>query len=211
MPYDSTKELPEQVKKLPANAKRIFLKAFNASFAKYGEQASFQIAWGAVKKMFSKKNDVWVRKSSVSVKSVVARSGIFGTRYFFDAVIASNELADDGYIATDGLLESIVKTRRIDNYGDADHNKLSGNYRLNKLFGLTNYQYLDGKLYGKFFVDKTHPQYKWFIENYKNREIQLSAEFYNPKIKENKIVDCEKLGWSVVLDTIPVDKNAVAI
>jgi len=63
MPYNSNAELPKQVKGLPSAAQTIWRKAFNASFEKYGEEKALRIAWTAVKNVYRKKGDEWVKKS----------------------------------------------------------------------------------------------------------------------------------------------------
>lgn len=67
MPYRSIRELPEQVKQLPADAQRIFLRVFNDSFDKYGESRSFAIAYQAVKNAgYKKVGDKWQKSENVS-------------------------------------------------------------------------------------------------------------------------------------------------
>ncbi|HEY9715370.1 MAG TPA: ChaB family protein [Chroococcales cyanobacterium] len=68
MPYTSTEDLPDPVRNnLPKGAQKIFVKAFNASYAEDGgadEVRSFKIAWSAVKKKYEKRNQKWVKKAS---------------------------------------------------------------------------------------------------------------------------------------------------
>jgi cation transport regulator len=61
MPYSSNAELPKSVKGLPPGAQTIWRKAFNASHEKYGEDSARKIAWAAVKKVYKKVGDRWVR------------------------------------------------------------------------------------------------------------------------------------------------------
>ena len=63
MPYSANAELPAQVKALPEHGQTIFRSAFNASFQEYGEERAFQIAWAAVKKVYEKKGETWVKKT----------------------------------------------------------------------------------------------------------------------------------------------------
>jgi len=74
MPYKTTAELPENVTNvLPSHAQRIFMKAFNASEGKYGEDRARKIAWSAVKKAGYKKDKdgKWTRESiSISLIAV---------------------------------------------------------------------------------------------------------------------------------------------
>lgn len=66
MPYASNMDLPPAVRDhLPAHAQDIFRAAFNAAYAEHKgdprqEEASFRIAWAAVKKQYHKLGDVWV-------------------------------------------------------------------------------------------------------------------------------------------------------
>lgn len=65
MPYSSTADLPASVKdNLPKGAQRIFLNAFNSAM-KQGkkEETAFKIAWGAVKRVYSKIGEEWVKRS----------------------------------------------------------------------------------------------------------------------------------------------------
>lgn len=62
MPYNTIKDLPESIKKLPIGAQKIFRSAFNSSFKKNGEERAFKIAWVAVKRRFKKVDDKWVAK-----------------------------------------------------------------------------------------------------------------------------------------------------
>jgi cation transport regulator len=65
MPYSSTQELPDPIKKhLPQHAQSIFKEAFNSAFHEYedtDETRAFKIAWGAVKRQYRKVNGKWVR------------------------------------------------------------------------------------------------------------------------------------------------------
>jgi cation transport regulator ChaB len=63
MPYSLTNP-PDLINKLPANAKRIWINAFNAAFKKNkSEEACIKIAWTAIKNAgYSKNNEnEWVR------------------------------------------------------------------------------------------------------------------------------------------------------
>lgn len=69
MPYSHIDQLPPAVRNnLPKRAQEIFVKAFNAKYARLkpnqSEVGAFKIAWGAVKKAY-RKNDKgeWVKLS----------------------------------------------------------------------------------------------------------------------------------------------------
>ena len=63
MPYQSVSELPDGVKELPAHAKEIYMKAFNAAFEQYKdrgdeqEELAHSTAWAAVKKQYEQDKD----------------------------------------------------------------------------------------------------------------------------------------------------------
>jgi len=62
-PYRTNKSLPPSVKNLPSGAKTIWRKTFNSAYPKYGEDSAIKIAWTAVKNVYKKVGDKWVRKS----------------------------------------------------------------------------------------------------------------------------------------------------
>jgi cation transport regulator len=75
MPYRSTTELPESVRKiLPAHAQDIFKEAFNSAYDQYDEpeerrgnesreEVAFKVAWSAVKQKYEKgEDDKWHSK-----------------------------------------------------------------------------------------------------------------------------------------------------
>jgi len=65
MPYTSNAQLPAAIQGLPAHAKTIWRKAFNASLARgLSENRARRIAWSAVKQSYKKVGDEWVRKST---------------------------------------------------------------------------------------------------------------------------------------------------
>jgi cation transport regulator len=68
MPYDVNADLPPSVRShLPEHAQDIFREAFNHAFAAHArdprqEEAAFRIAWAAVKRIYEKIGDEWVRR-----------------------------------------------------------------------------------------------------------------------------------------------------
>lgn len=74
MPYDTNADLPDSVKNsLPPGAEDIYREAFNHAWEEYKEPSSRQgnesqeevahkVAWAAVKKVYEKQGDRWVRK-----------------------------------------------------------------------------------------------------------------------------------------------------
>lgn len=74
MPYDSVKELPENVRgALPKEAQEIYKEAFNSAWDQYDdaedrrgdqsrEETAHQIAWSAVKESYEKQDGEWQKK-----------------------------------------------------------------------------------------------------------------------------------------------------
>ncbi len=74
MPYRTNAELPDSVKNvLPDHAQDIFKDAFNNAWDEYAdpakrkgnasqEETAFRVAWAAVKKIYEKVGDRWVKK-----------------------------------------------------------------------------------------------------------------------------------------------------
>lgn len=68
MPYQRTSELPPAVRDhLPEHAQDVFLAAFNNAYDDHRgdprqEEASFRIAWAAVKRNYEKDGDHWVKR-----------------------------------------------------------------------------------------------------------------------------------------------------
>jgi len=74
MPYDSVKELPENVRgALPKGAQEIYKEAFNSAWDQYDdaedrrgdqsrEETAHQIAWSAVKESYEKEDGKWQKK-----------------------------------------------------------------------------------------------------------------------------------------------------
>lgn len=74
MPYDRKSELPESVQKnLPKHAQDIYKEAYNSAWDEYKdpdyrrgndsrEEVAHKVAWAAVKKKYTKKDDKWVKK-----------------------------------------------------------------------------------------------------------------------------------------------------
>ena len=67
MPYDSTSDLPEDVRgHLPDHAQDIYRAAFNSAWDEYDhdEARAHRVAWGAVERDYEKDDDTgqWKRK-----------------------------------------------------------------------------------------------------------------------------------------------------
>lgn len=78
MPYDSKRELPQNVRdNLPEHAQEIYREAYNSAWEQYSdpedrrgdqsrEETAHRVAWSAVKKKYEKDEDSgrWKRKNS---------------------------------------------------------------------------------------------------------------------------------------------------
>ncbi|MBN1368833.1 MAG: ChaB family protein [Dehalococcoidaceae bacterium] len=74
MPYDKTAELPDGVKNnLPQHAQEIYKEAFNSAWDEYREpedrkgnasreETAHKVAWAAVKKVYKKKDNSWIKR-----------------------------------------------------------------------------------------------------------------------------------------------------
>jgi len=64
-PYNKVSDLPIGVKNhMRIDLQRIFMSVFNDIYNRYGnEQKAFRIAWSVIKKIATKKKNIWVRKS----------------------------------------------------------------------------------------------------------------------------------------------------
>ncbi len=68
MPYATNDALPASVREhLPEHAQDIYRAAFNDAFAAHAddprrEEAAHRIAWAAVKRVYIKAGDTWVRR-----------------------------------------------------------------------------------------------------------------------------------------------------
>jgi len=74
MPYTKNEDLPDSVRNsLPDSAQTIYRMAFNASIKEhpdYSEEKLAKIAWGAVKKVYHKSGDKWVRAELFGAESL---------------------------------------------------------------------------------------------------------------------------------------------
>ena len=73
MPYDNNSDLPDSVRdNLPAKAQEIYRKAFNSAWDEYSdpedrrgdagrEETAHKVAWAAVKNVYHKEGDKWVK------------------------------------------------------------------------------------------------------------------------------------------------------
>lgn len=108
-PYDGPGDdsLPDAVKKLPKEAREIWVSAFNSAWKNYDPETSEQdsqegyaraVAWGAVNKNFKKVDGKWQRRSYVQGE--------------FDSPFTSVNRADDGAVAW----KTTCSNDGVDNY-----------------------------------------------------------------------------------------------
>jgi cation transport regulator len=66
MPYAGKEDLPPSVRDhLPSHAQDIYREAFNHAWRQYGgdEPTAHRVAWAAVKRLYVKRDGIWVPKS----------------------------------------------------------------------------------------------------------------------------------------------------
>lgn len=197
MPFDSIKDLPNQIKSLPSTAKKIFIKAFNNSFKSVGEERAFKIAWSAVKSKYKKSGDTWVLKTTTRLKEVKVKGGLFGTNYYLDMPISSTHVDADGHQADANMLKNLHQLDRIDKEGDILHLDNEADGRYNGLFKLTKHLYKDGVLLGRVVMNRKHPKANEYLERFDNKMVGISAEFYEPEMEGNVIKHAKRLGWTI--------------
>ena len=81
MPYETIVDLPKSVRDhLPLQAQEIYRQAFNNAWEEYArpedrmgddsrEATAHKVAWSAVKQVYEKRNDKWVRKHKSLAKA----------------------------------------------------------------------------------------------------------------------------------------------
>lgn len=211
MPYSNIKELPNTVGKLPTEAKRMWLKAFNRAYSDgYSEEQAIKIAWSVVKNKYKKSDNGWVLKKAMSVETNLHKSGLLFPTYSLDLVLGSTTPDAQGHEVSGSLLDRLYTNKLIDIEGDIDHLDLNtGNDWTTGLFKAAKQFYKDGKLHVKAIADKSHKAYKWFIDNKIYQYIKgASAEYINPKLEGNKVVDAERMGWTVAIKDVPINPDS---
>jgi cation transport regulator len=66
MPYSTNDDLPASVRRhLPQHARDIYREAFNHAWQRYGgeEATARRVAWAAVKRVYVKRDGVWVSRA----------------------------------------------------------------------------------------------------------------------------------------------------
>jgi len=190
------------LKTLPIEGKRIFLRAYDKALKQTSDETkSYNLALSVLERKYKKKGKKWIVKSSVSVYSDIKKSGVFNPNLKFTAILSSNKVDYDNNSVTDYLLRYLSDTNRVDNNGDFDHYMLSGKTNYKGVFKKVNHFYKDGKVYLNFIVNKSHDKFNEVKNLFKGKKLaELSAEFYNPVLKNNKIISASSMGWSVCKD-----------
>jgi len=194
-----SENMEQLIKELPINAKKIFLRAYDKALKSVNEKRALRLAWRVVKQSYKIVEDKWTLKTSVKVNTVVGKSGFFNPSYYMDYTISSINKDNTGESVDNGLLENIAKGNiPMDVYGDIEHFDIDGISEFNGLFELISTEYINGKLNGKITINKKHKAYKTFTKWYpKGTTVGISAEFYNPTYIGKKLVNCERVGWSM--------------
>jgi cation transport regulator ChaB len=65
--YTSITDLPTSTHNLPYNGKRIYLKFFNRAYEKsHSDVTASKVAWQAVKRKYTKRNNEWVARKDAN-------------------------------------------------------------------------------------------------------------------------------------------------
>lgn len=207
----------EDLKNMPLRAKKLFDKAYTKALsAGYDDDTSANIAFSAVSEMFVYEKGVWNTKSKAKVSAVVGKSGFFFPKFNVQAVLTSSSLDDHGEIVDEDFVKSIgSNSYLLEDLGDINHKStFSGDKSFKGMFKLLNKEFKDGKVLLDITANKAHNRYKeavnWLKSKYdRGEKIALSADFFNPVVKGNRIVGASKVGWSVVED--PSNKDAYQV
>lgn len=193
----------EEFRSMPQAAKRLFNSAYSkALFKGFSEDEATRIAFSALSEMFVVQKGVWTVRSKANTSAVISKSGLFFPKYFVEAVLTSNSLDSHGHIVDERFIENITSILEED--GDIEHSfsqKNDGSFKGS--LKLVNKYVKDGKVYVKFSPNKEHGKYKealnWIKTKYDEKKpIELSADYYNPVVRGNRIVGASRVGWSVV-------------
>ena len=197
--------IQKYISKLPLKAKKLYVLAFN-------KLGSHKLALDIVRQQYKYAKGNWYIKKSIPIKSILKKSGFFTPTYYLDIPITSTKVDKDNHRVSSSLLEKLVRYRLIDEYGDIDHLSLeSGIDTFNGLFKLSDYRLDDDKLMARLILNKEHDNYKSFIKSgLINKITGVSAEFYDGVLtNDNEIIDCDRLGWTVTIDTEPINYDAI--
>jgi len=187
-------KITNNVKKLPSNGKKIFIKAYNNS-------NSIESAWGVVSQKYKPKNDSFVLTNSVGISAVLNKEGFFSPTFYYEPTLSSTSIDDHGQKVSEGLLKRAITKRMIEDEGDILHFGNKGIRKYNGLYKLRGCRYDDENknLKIKIILDKNHSEYKTALKMHKKYPmLGLSAEFFNPIVVDDEIVDCDSIGWSVL-------------
>jgi cation transport regulator ChaB len=69
-PYKNISELPDQVKVLPKEGQKLWLKVFNKAYSK-GEDYARKVAWTVIKKFYKKSGDKWIKANDENIEAAM--------------------------------------------------------------------------------------------------------------------------------------------
>ncbi len=185
------------ISKLPLEAKKLFVSVYDKTKDK-------NLATSAIKKLYKLSDSHWTTKKTVQIKTVVRKTGFFNPSYIIEVPISSTSIDSDGQKVSLDLLNKLHSTNKIDIDGDINHVKLDGMTDYNGLFKLIKHDMNGNELTGTLVLNKAHPLSNQFIKlGLLDKIVGVSAEFYGDLITDdNTIIDCDRLGWTVVLDNL---------
>lgn len=114
MPYRSIEELPPQVKVLPVEAQRLFLKVVNEALEQYDgdEEKAFAVAWSVVKKQWKKVDDKWVKRAGLQITYLAAVTELRDDdgRHLATFYLMNTSLNRNNWRVTEKALEEALPT-----------------------------------------------------------------------------------------------------
>ena len=181
---------------IPHNAKKLIVKSYEHYSKTNTEEESMRLAMNDFKAAYKQIPSGYVHKQNINMQTAIAKSGFFSPSYYFNAVLSSDTF-DGNHKVSSSLLKWIDDNNKVNYSGDVDHlMNNTGNLKYNGLFKLVNKSYESGKLMIKFVIDKGHAAYNDFVKNKSNYR-GLSAEFYDPVVKDDMIISASGVGWTL--------------
>lgn len=225
----------ESLKKLPVKAQRMWESAYKAAKAKgLSPERAGKVAWGAVKKKYTKKADEWVSRGGaiISTKSIILRNFDTDGDTFVEAYVTSFE-PDDGDSTTANGGESYMVSREagIKIAKELESLKLGGGIEHDTFEGSKTYDEdaddvwtvikadVDNEgVKALFKLNKKSKRYQEVLDGinrkkYRGASLEIIASNSGMKLKKvgnryvNEIVDFKRI-VGVTLTRSPLDKKA---
>ncbi len=206
------------LKELPEEARKLWEQIFQSAKAKgKTDTDSAQLAWDAVKKVYSKSKSWQSNEASMS-KDILKSATGDNIIYYLDGILTlpGQDSSSQYNNVSEALLSKFIQPNFIETYGTIEHQEYEKDLKIqfNKdiIKGKEPYHLDSSKLVGnelhiKFKINPEYEQYQQLIEFTKQGQfLNLSAEFKDAITYGNTIIDAQKLGWTVTNN--PAQKKA---